>query len=39
MLDVEHAGGVATRYEYRFGYGQQYLTVTKGEADDDAAGE
>lgn len=38
-LDVEDAGGVATRYEYRFGYGQQYLTVTKGEAGDDAAGE
>lgn len=38
-LDVEDAGGVATRYEYRFGYGQQYLTVTKGEAGDDAAGD
>lgn len=28
-----------TRYEYQFGYGQQYLTVTKGWEGDDAAGE
>lgn len=38
-LDVEDVDGIVTRYEYRFGYGQQYLTVTKGEAGDDAAGE
>lgn len=31
--------GEKTRYEYRFGYGQQYLTVTKGLGGDDAAGE
>ncbi|MGJ0390733.1 hypothetical protein [Microbacterium sp. CGR1] len=31
--------GDITRYEYRFGYGQQYLTVTKGPGADDAAGE
>ncbi|MEV7609834.1 hypothetical protein AB0N61_10150 [Microbacterium sp. NPDC089320] len=28
-----------TRYEYQFGYGQQYLTVTRGWEGDDAAGE
>ncbi|KQQ68498.1 hypothetical protein [Microbacterium sp. Leaf320] len=31
--------GEITRYEYRFSYGQQYLTVTKGSGADDAAGE
>ncbi|WP_341956695.1 hypothetical protein [Microbacterium sp. LWH13-1.2] len=31
--------GEITRYEYRFGYGRQYLTVTKGTGVDDAAGE
>lgn len=31
--------GATTRYEYQFGYGQQYLTVTRGWESDDAAGE
>ncbi|QDE34088.1 hypothetical protein FIV50_04335 [Microbacterium foliorum] len=31
--------GETTRYEYQFGYGQQYLTVTRGWESDDAAGE
>ena len=38
VLDVVDEGKT-TRYEYRFGYGQQYLTVTKGWEGDDAAGE
>jgi len=40
VLDVPGADdGEITRYEYRFSYGQQYLTVTKGLGADDAAGE
>lgn len=40
VLDVSGADdGEITRYEYRFSYGQQYLTVTKGLGADDAAGE
>lgn len=31
--------GETTRYAYRFGYGQQYLTVTRGWEGDDAAAE
>lgn len=38
MLDVAD-DGETTRYEYEFGYGQQYLTVTRGWEGDDAAGE
>jgi hypothetical protein len=38
VLDVAD-DGETTRYEYQFGYGQQYLTVTKGWEGDDAAGE
>lgn len=40
VLDVTHAGdGGMTRYEYRFGSVQGYLTVTKDPGGDDAAGE
>ncbi|WP_447912175.1 hypothetical protein [Microbacterium phyllosphaerae] len=40
VLDVAGTDdGDITRYEYRFSYGQQYLTVTKGLGADDAAGE
>ncbi|WP_311879678.1 hypothetical protein [Microbacterium forte] len=38
VLDVAD-DGETTRYEYQFGYGQQYLTVTRGWESDDAAGE
>lgn len=38
LLEVAN-DGATTRYEYRLGYGQQYLTVTKGLGGDDAAGE
>ncbi|MFJ4997926.1 hypothetical protein ACIP5T_07215 [Microbacterium sp. NPDC088619] len=38
VLDVVD-DGETTRYEYQFGYGQQYLTVTRGWESDDAAGE
>lgn len=38
MLDIAD-NGETTRYEYEFGYGQQYLTVTRGWEGDDAAGE
>lgn len=37
-LVVDDGDGI-TRYEYRFGYGQGYLTVTRGGEGDDAAGE
>ena len=40
VLDVTGVGdGETTRYEFRYGYGQQYLTVTKGLTGDDAAGD
>ncbi|MDN3443153.1 hypothetical protein [Microbacterium sp. APC 3901] len=38
VLDIAH-DGETTRYEYQFGYGQQYLTVTRGWESDDAARE
>ncbi|WP_311258821.1 hypothetical protein [Microbacterium sp. WCS2018Hpa-9] len=38
VLDVAD-DGETTRYEYQFGYGQQYLTVTKGWESEDAARE
>ncbi len=38
VLDVVD-NAETTRYEYQFGYGQQYLTVTRGWEGDDAAGE
>lgn len=37
-LDVDQGDGI-THYEYRFGYGQGYLTVTRGWEGEDAAGE
>ncbi|MCS3442106.1 hypothetical protein [Microbacterium phyllosphaerae] len=37
-LDISK-DGESTRYEYRFGYGQQYLTVTKGLGGEDASGD
>lgn len=38
VLDIAD-DGETTRYEYQFGYGQQYLTVTRGWESDDAARE